>query len=120
MCSYHQATRHKLSAPVEVLETIVEAVAADVEVILDGGVRRGTDILVALALGAKAVSFARPFLYGLAAAGEAGARRAMEILSDELRRDMVLVGANRISDEAGSKANDDDDKSHGVATISKI
>lgn len=54
-------------APLDVLEPIVDAVGADAEVILDGGVRRGTDILVALALGAKAVGFARPYLYGLAA-----------------------------------------------------
>jgi L-lactate dehydrogenase (cytochrome) len=85
-------------APVDVLEPIVDAIGADAEVILDGGVRRGTDILVALALGAKAVGFARPFLYGLAAAGEAGACRAMEILRNELERDMVLLGTEKISD----------------------
>ena len=84
-------------APVHVLESIVDAVGADAEVILDGGVRRGTDILIALALGARAVGFARPFLYGLAAAGEAGARRAMDILTNELRRDMVLLGTDRVS-----------------------
>lgn len=85
-------------APVDVLESIVDAVGADAEVILDGGVRRGTDILVAFALGAKAVGFARPYLYGLAAAGEAGACRAMEIMSNELRRDMVLLGATTLAD----------------------
>ncbi len=85
-------------APVDVLEPIVDAVGADAEVILDGGVRRGTDILIALALGAKAVGFARPYLYGLAAAGEAGACRAMEIMSNELRRDMVLLGAKTLAD----------------------
>ncbi|MCK5711759.1 MAG: alpha-hydroxy-acid oxidizing protein [Hyphomicrobiaceae bacterium] len=84
-------------APVHVLESIVDAVCPDAEVILDGGVRRGTDILIALALGARAVGFARPFLYGLAAAGEAGARRAMDILTNELRRDMVLLGTDRVS-----------------------
>ncbi len=84
-------------APVHVLESIVDAVGADAEVILDGGVRRGTDILIALALGANAVGFARPYLYGLAAAGEAGACRAMEILTNELRRDMVLLGTDRVA-----------------------
>ncbi len=84
-------------APVHVLESIVDAVGPDAEVILDGGVRRGTDILIALALGARAVGFTRPFLYGLAAAGEAGARRAMDILTNELRRDMVLLGTDRVS-----------------------
>ncbi len=86
------------AAPLDVLEPIVDAVGADAEVILDGGVRRGTDILIALALGAKAVGFARPYLYGLAAAGEAGACRAMEILTNELRRDMVLLGTDRVSE----------------------
>ena len=86
------------AAPVDVLEPIVDAVGADADVILDGGVRRGTDILVALALGAKAVGFARPYLYGLAAAGEAGACSAMQILRDELRRDMVLLGTDRVSE----------------------
>jgi isopentenyl diphosphate isomerase/L-lactate dehydrogenase-like FMN-dependent dehydrogenase len=79
-------------APVDVLEAVVDAVGSNADVILDGGVRRGTDILIALALGAKAVGFARPFLYGLAAGGEAGAIRAVEILTAELRRDMVLLG----------------------------
>lgn len=83
-------------APVHVLEPIVDAIGSDAEVILDGGVRRGTDILIALTLGAKAVGFGRPFLYGLAAAGEAGAYRAMEMLRDELQRDMVLLGTKSI------------------------
>ncbi|NRB72577.1 MAG: alpha-hydroxy-acid oxidizing protein [Xanthomonadales bacterium] len=85
-------------APVHVLEPIVEAIGSDAEVILDGGVRRGTDILIALALGAKAVGFARPFLYGLAAGGEAGACRALEILRDELRRNMALLGTKNIAE----------------------
>lgn len=85
-------------APIDALEPIVDVVGGDVEIILDGGVRRGTDILVALALGADAVGFARPYLYGLAAAGEAGATRAMQILEAELRRDMVLLGAESVAD----------------------
>jgi L-lactate dehydrogenase (cytochrome) len=85
-------------APVNVLEAIVDAVGSNADVILDGGVRRGTDILIALALGAKAVSFARPFLYGLAAGGEAGAIRSVEILTAELRRDMVLLGVQSIGE----------------------
>ncbi len=85
-------------APVNVLEAIVDAVGSNADVILDGGVRRGTDILIALALGAKAVGFARPFLYGLAAGGEAGAIRAVEILTTELRRDMVLLGVQTVGE----------------------
>jgi L-lactate dehydrogenase (cytochrome) len=55
-------------------------------------------VLKALALGARAVSFARPYLYGLAAAGEAGVRQAFAIIADSLRRDMALLGAKKISE----------------------
>ncbi len=85
-------------APVDVLAATVDAVGSNADVILDGGVRRGTDILIALALGAKAVGFARPFLYGLAAGGETGAIRAMEIMAAELRRDMVLLGVQSVAE----------------------
>ena len=86
------------AAPVDVLESIVDTVAGAGDVILDGGVRRGVDVLTALALGAKAVSFARPYLYGLAACGEAGVRRALEIIITEIRRDMALLGARSIAE----------------------
>ncbi len=86
------------AAPLDVLAEAVQAAAGDAEVILDGGIRRGTDILKALALGAKAVSFARPYLFGLAAGGEKGVRCALGILYQELRRDMALLGITRIED----------------------
>jgi L-lactate dehydrogenase (cytochrome) len=85
-------------APIDVLEGIVGAVGDRAEVILDGGVRRGTDVLKALALGARAVSFARPYLYGLAAGGEAGVRRALAIIAAAVRRDMALLGARSVSE----------------------
>jgi L-lactate dehydrogenase (cytochrome) len=85
-------------APIEMLEEIVQSVGNDAEVILDGGVRRGTDILKALALGAKAVSFARPYLFGLAAGGEQGASKALDILKTSLERDMALLGARTIDE----------------------
>jgi L-lactate dehydrogenase (cytochrome) len=83
-------------APIEVLEEIVAAVDGTAEVILDGGVRRGTDVLKALALGATACMTGRPFLYGLAAGGPAGVERAFEIFAGEIRRDMMLVGCPNI------------------------
>lgn len=86
------------AAPIDALEPIVQAVGDQMEIILDGGVRRGTDILKALALGAKAVSFARPYLYGLAAGGERGVRRALNILEAAVRRDMALLGVRTIED----------------------
>ena len=80
------------AAVVEVLPEIVSAVGSEVEVILEGGVRRGVHVLKALALGAKACSIGRPYLYGLAAGGEPGAHKALEILRTELVRAMQLAG----------------------------
>ncbi len=85
-------------APIDALERIVDAVGDSAEVILDGGVRRGTDILKALALGAKAASFGRPYLYGLAAAGEAGVRHALHLMTESVRRDMALLGVRSVDE----------------------
>ena len=71
-------------ATIEALPAIAEAVGGRAEIYLDSGIRRGTDIVKALALGARAVLIGRPLVYGLGAAGEAGARRAFEILRGEL------------------------------------
>ncbi len=83
---------------IEVLPEIVKAVAGRAEVILDGGVRRGTDVIKALALGASAVMIGRPYLYALAAGGEAGVDRMFALLKAELMRDMALLGCTKISD----------------------
>jgi 4-hydroxymandelate oxidase len=80
-------------ATIDALPEVVEAVAGRIPVLLDGGVRRGTDVAVALALGADAVLVGRPALWGLAVDGEAGARRVLEILRDELRLTLALLGA---------------------------
>lgn len=85
-------------APFEVLEEIVDAVGDRLEVILDGGIRRGTHILKALALGARACSAGRPHLYGLGAGGERGALQALTILKTELARDMALAGCASLRD----------------------
>lgn len=85
-------------ATIDVLEAIVGAVDGRARVIFDGGIRRGVDIVTALALGADAVAIGRAYLYGLAAGGEAGVRRAIEILQDETTRAMALIGARRISE----------------------
>src|SRR5262249_26511188 len=84
-------------ASIDTLPTIAEAVHGDAEIIFDGGIRRGTDIIKALALGANAVAVGRAYLYGLAAAGERGVARAIEILEDELKRDMMLLGRTHVS-----------------------
>lgn len=85
-------------APISCLEPIREKVSDKTELILDGGIRRGTDVLKALAMGANAVSFARPYLYGLAAGGTDGAIKSAEIIRDAIKRDMILLGAQKVSD----------------------
>lgn len=84
-------------ASIDTLPGIAEAVGGAAEIILDGGVRRGSDIVKALALGANAVALGRSYLYGLAAGGEAGVRRALEIMDSELRRTMALCGRTKLS-----------------------
>jgi L-lactate dehydrogenase (cytochrome) len=85
-------------ATLEVLPDIVEVAGDRVEVLFDSGIRRGADIVMALALGARAVLVGRAHLYGLAAAGEAGVRHAIDILGQELRMSMGLCGAVTVSD----------------------
>ncbi len=77
---------------IRALPPIVDAIGSDAEVYLDGGVRRGSDALKALAMGARACMIGRPLVYGLGAGGEAGARRAFAILEQELRTAMALAG----------------------------
>ena len=79
-------------ATLDVLPEVVDAVGGVLEVYMDGGVRRGTDVLVALGLGARAVLVGRPPLWGLAAAGEKGARQVLELLREELELALCLAG----------------------------
>jgi L-lactate dehydrogenase (cytochrome) len=83
-------------SPLEVLPEIVDAVGGKCEIIMDSGFRRGTDIIKALALGASACMIGRPYLYGLAAGGEAGVDKALQILDEELKRNMRLLGCTSI------------------------
>jgi isopentenyl diphosphate isomerase/L-lactate dehydrogenase-like FMN-dependent dehydrogenase len=85
-------------ATIEALPEIVDAVGNRMEVLLDGGVRRGADVVRALALGARAVMVGRPYLYGLASGGQAGVRRALEIFANEVDHVLALTGAPRITD----------------------
>ncbi len=80
-----------------VLPEVVKAVNGQVEVLMDGGIRRGTDIVKALCLGAKAVLCGRAYAYGLAAAGEAGVARALEILRVDLDRTLKLLGCRSVT-----------------------
>ncbi len=86
-----------VSAPVDCVAPMREAVGDHMELIVDGGIRRGTHILKALALGANACSVGRPYLYGLAAGGEAGVDHAIEILRSETERSLALLGCTASS-----------------------
>ena len=79
-------------ATIEALPEVVEAVAGRVPVLMDGGIRRGTDVVKALALGAQAVLAGRPFVWGLAAGGEDGVFRVLELLRKELELALALLG----------------------------
>jgi len=79
-------------ATAEALVEVVDAVGGEIEVLVDGGIRRGIDVAIALALGADAVLVGRPALWGLAAGGEAGVRRVLELLRSELELALSLLG----------------------------
>jgi L-lactate dehydrogenase (cytochrome) len=83
-------------SPLRVLSEIAEA--ADLPVMIDGGIRRGTDVLKALALGAKFVFVGRPFFYAAAIGGEAGVRHGIDLLAQEIDRNMALLGINTIAE----------------------
>jgi L-lactate dehydrogenase (cytochrome) len=91
-----------VSATLRALPEVVAAVNNQVEVMLDGGVRRGADIVKAVCMGARAVLIGRAYAYGLAAAGQAGVARALEILREDLERTLKLLGCPSISALDGS------------------
>jgi isopentenyl diphosphate isomerase/L-lactate dehydrogenase-like FMN-dependent dehydrogenase len=88
----------RTSATIDVLEEVADAAAGRLEVYLDGGVRRGTDVATALALGARAVFVGRPMLYALACDGADGVRLALDLLGQELRNVMALLGTPSLGD----------------------
>lgn len=77
---------------------MVSALKGQTPIIIDSGVRRGVDILKAAAMGAQAVAIGRAVLYGAAAGGESGARRALQILTDELRLALMLSGTSSMAE----------------------
>ena len=85
-------------APFDQLQTLVDAVGGKIEIILDGGIRRGTHVLKALALGATACSMGKAYLYGLSAGGQAGVERVLQKMKDEITRGMTLMGARKVQE----------------------
>lgn len=87
-----------MASPLDVLPDIVDRVEGRLEIIVDGGIRRGSDIVKAIALGADACSIGRPYLYGLAAAGQAGVAHVLKMLEAEMTRTMMLLGVSTIQE----------------------
>jgi len=85
-------------APARLIAPVVDAVGDRIEVICDGGIRRGSDIVKAVALGARAAMIGRAYLYGLAVGGERGVDHVLGMLDADMRRTMALIGARRISE----------------------
>ena len=90
-------------SPFDQVKAIRDAVGDKLEVILDGGVRRGTHVLKALAVGATACSFGKAFLFSLGAGGQQGIERLLQNMHDEIRRNMILMGCKSIKDLDESK-----------------
>jgi 4-hydroxymandelate oxidase len=86
-----------LPATIDALPQVADKVAGRIPVFVDGGIRRGTDVVKALALGANAVFIGRPYLYGLAAAGAAGVTQVINILQREFQMAMALTGRTNVS-----------------------
>ena len=107
-----------VSPSLQALPEVISAVGSQTEVLMDGGVRRGSDILKAVCLGARAVLIGRAYAYGLAAAGEAGVTRALEILRDDVERTLRLLGCESIarlnSSYISAHYSQPHSKSHGV------
>ena len=87
-----------MASPLDILPEIVERVEGRMEIIVDGGIRRGSDIVKALALGADACAIGRPYLYGLAAAGQDGVSHVVRLLSEEMSRTLMLLGISNIKE----------------------
>lgn len=94
--NYAARTIPGVASPIEALPAVADAVAGKAAILMDGGVRRGSDVLKALALGAQAVLVARPAVWGLAAYGAAGVRNVVELIQTEFARDMVMCGRANI------------------------
>ena len=90
-------------SPFDQVKAISDAVGDKLEIILDGGVRRGTHVLKALAAGAKACSFGKMFLFSLAAGGQKGVEKLLQNMQDEIRRNMVLMGCKNLKEIDSSK-----------------
>ena len=90
-------------SPFDQLPAIADAVGGKIEIIIDGGIRRGTHVLKALSLGATACSFGKAFLYALSAGGQNGVEMLLKRMKEEITRDMILLGCKNIKELNKSK-----------------
>jgi L-lactate dehydrogenase (cytochrome) len=90
-------------SPFDQLPAIADAVGGKIEIIVDGGIRRGTHVLKALSLGATACSFGKAFLYALSAGGQNGVEMLLKRMKEEITRDMILLGCKKIKELNKSK-----------------
>jgi len=100
-----------VAATIRVLPEIVSAIGGGAEVLIDGGIRRGADIVKAICMGARAVLLGRAYAYGLAAGGEAGVSRALQILRNDVERTMRLLGSRSIQELDASRIDGSQDPS---------
>jgi L-lactate dehydrogenase (cytochrome) len=84
--------------PAELIAPVADAIGGRAEIICDGGIRRGSDVVKAVALGARACMIGRAYLYGLGAAGERGVDHVLALLDSDIRRTMALTGRRRMSE----------------------
>jgi L-lactate dehydrogenase (cytochrome) len=87
-----------MASPLDVLPEIARATAGRIELILDGGIRRGSDVVKAIALGATACAIGRPYLYGLAVGGQTGVAHVLRLFADEMTRTMALLGVSTVDE----------------------
>ena len=92
----------RVAPTIRVLPEVVQAVKGQTEILLDGGIRRGSDVVKALCMGAGAVLIGRSYAYGLGAGGRAGVARAIDILKTDVIRTMKLLGCSAIKDLDGA------------------
>ena len=85
-------------SPFDQIKLISDAVGDKVDIILDGGIRRGTHVLKAIAAGAKACSFGKAFLFSLSAGGQKGVEKLLQNMHDEIQRNMILMGCKNLKD----------------------
>ena len=107
-------------SPFDQLPAIADAVGGKIEIIVDGGIRRGTHVLKALSLGATACSFGKGFLYALGAGGQQGVEMILQRMKDEITRDMILLGKKILVNSINQILHTDNEKMNYLSFLKKL